>query len=166
MKFAELRRGQRCWLSECLDLKVNEHTDFILDGTGWGCHHGNLNDILAEEDSIRQRVLRCPKWKSWTVRSHLPGENPTAIHAECGRQCVTSITAQWSLPPRQLLRVGRYSGKPMRDGAASFCSQASDFPRRTSTMIKVMSSCWAADAGCHCRSSESNRSDNAEEGLN
>lgn len=42
VKFAELRRGQRCWLSECLDLKVDEHTDFILDSSGWGCHHETL----------------------------------------------------------------------------------------------------------------------------
>src|SRR5208282_5993863 len=58
VKFAELRRCQRCWLSECLDLKVNEHTDFILDGTGWGCHHGSLNDILAD----RVRSLHTWLW--------------------------------------------------------------------------------------------------------
>jgi hypothetical protein len=40
VKFAELRGCQKCWLSECLDLNVNEHTDFILDGTGWSCHRG------------------------------------------------------------------------------------------------------------------------------
>src|SRR5271167_3963478 len=58
VKFAELRRGQWCWLSECLDLNVDEHTDFILDGSGWGCHHGNLNNILAD----RVRSLHTWLW--------------------------------------------------------------------------------------------------------
>src|ERR1700682_3302499 len=35
VKFAELRRCQMSWLSECLDLNVNEHADFALDGIGW-----------------------------------------------------------------------------------------------------------------------------------
>src|ERR1700747_1399965 len=51
VKFAELSRGQRCWLSERLDLNVDEYTDFILDDTGWGCHHGILDDILAGPSS-------------------------------------------------------------------------------------------------------------------
>ena len=46
MKFAELRRCQSCWLSECLDLNVDEHMDFIVDDSGWRCHHGNLNDLV------------------------------------------------------------------------------------------------------------------------
>jgi hypothetical protein len=40
VKFAELRRCQMSWLSECLDLNVNEHVDFIFDGTRWCCHRG------------------------------------------------------------------------------------------------------------------------------
>src|SRR5271166_1438434 len=44
VKFAELRRRQRCWLSESLDLSVDEHTDFILDGSGWGCR---LPDVVG-----------------------------------------------------------------------------------------------------------------------
>jgi hypothetical protein len=48
VKFAELRRGQSCSLYEGLDLSVDEHTDFILDGGSWGCRHENLNDILAD----------------------------------------------------------------------------------------------------------------------
>ena len=40
VKFAELRRCQMSWLSECLDLNVNEHVDFIFDGTLWSCHRG------------------------------------------------------------------------------------------------------------------------------
>jgi hypothetical protein len=43
-----------CWLSDCLDLNVNEHTDFILDGSGWGCHRGNLCDILAANEPETQ----------------------------------------------------------------------------------------------------------------
>jgi hypothetical protein len=62
-KFAKLRKCQRCWLSECLDLNVNEHTDFVLDGSGWGCHHGNLNDILAERVRSQPALLSPFLWK-------------------------------------------------------------------------------------------------------
>ena len=48
-----------CWLSDCLDLNVNEHTDFILDGSGWGCHRGNLYDISAERVRGHQRSSGC-----------------------------------------------------------------------------------------------------------
>jgi hypothetical protein len=37
VEFAEFRRCYGCWLSECLDLNINQQADFIFDfdGTGW-----------------------------------------------------------------------------------------------------------------------------------
>ena len=48
----------RRWLSECLDLNVDEYTDFILDGSGWGCHHGNLHQSLAQRERLHPRIIR------------------------------------------------------------------------------------------------------------
>jgi len=49
----EFERCQRGWLSEDLDLEINQLMDFSLDGSGWGCHHeGLLWTSLAEHGDV------------------------------------------------------------------------------------------------------------------
>ena len=56
VKFAELRRCQRSWLSECLDLNVNEHVKFIFDGTRWCRHRGRPpNQPLARMQELERQ---------------------------------------------------------------------------------------------------------------